>query len=760
MKIKSIHYLRGGLARLIVFLGFVFVATSAKADQWGDWTYTTDGRNVTITGYVGVNSNEVVPDEISGQPVRNIGNNTFFNKFSLKSVDLGTNLVSIGDNAFGMCTNLASINIPASVTNIGFQAFYYCFGMTNLQLGMATPYIGKWAFVFCWNLPSIGVHSNNPAYASRDGVLFNKDETQLIACPGGVSGSYEIPNSVTQIAYSAFSSCGSIAEVIIPNSVTYVGEHAFGGCASITNAISLENVTSLREGAFYNCKKIPSVRLGNGITTLETNVFFWCEGLTNIVMPSVTNIQYEAFWNCTALTAAYFWGNEPVADPSALFGCNSAVVYYYPWTTGWTNTFCGRPTVPMDISYTVNNGTVTITGYTGTNSYLVIPNTISNMSVVAVGDWAFSNKTTITGVSFPASLSNIGTGAFLNCYSLQSITIPPNVTNVGTYAFMNCLGLSSLVLSNGVTSLQDFSFFTCTNLTSIAIPASVSFIGTGVFGNEPSLQTFTVSPSNPFFSATNDILFDKNLTRLIQCPASKKSGLTIPPSVVNIGGFSFGGCFSLTNMVIPNGVTNIGQYAFYSCSSLTNMVVPASVVTIGSNAFSWATRLTNIVFKGNPPAIALPVFDWDDALTVYYYPWTSGWTGSFGGRPTQVMPAYTQWLTDFGFSTNLTEDNDNDGMLNWQEFLSHTDPTTNIDLLAITSMWSETNVQISWLAKSNVSYQVMKSIDLMVAWSNAPSGIGGNQQSYQTTPADGLLLYDGPDVAGSANAFYRVNVVP
>jgi hypothetical protein len=46
----------------------------AKADQWGDWTYTSDGSNVTITGYGGTDGDVVIPDEIFNMPVRNIGN--------------------------------------------------------------------------------------------------------------------------------------------------------------------------------------------------------------------------------------------------------------------------------------------------------------------------------------------------------------------------------------------------------------------------------------------------------------------------------------------------------------------------------------------------------------------------------------------------------------------------------------------------------------------------------------------------------------
>ncbi|MEI8123307.1 MAG: hypothetical protein WCI20_14855 [bacterium] len=105
-------------------------------------------------------------------------------------------------------------------------------------------------------------------------------------------------------------------------------------------------------------------------------------------------------------------------------------------------------------------------------------------------------------------------------------------------------------------------------------------------------------------------------------------------------------------------------------------------------------------------------------------------------------------------------DYDHDGMLNWQEYLAGTNPTNDADRLAIASMGSGTNAQITWLAKSNVSYQVMKSLDLLGAWSNAPSGTGINQQAFQTAPADGVLQYADPDYAGATNGFYRVEAVP
>jgi hypothetical protein len=78
------------------------------------------------------------------------------------------------------------------------------------------------------------VDTNNPAYASADGVLFNKSQTMLIQYPAGLSGSYAIPESVTWIEDEAFSSCTSLTDVIIPDSVTGIGDYAFDWCTSLT----------------------------------------------------------------------------------------------------------------------------------------------------------------------------------------------------------------------------------------------------------------------------------------------------------------------------------------------------------------------------------------------------------------------------------------------------------------------------------------------------------------------------------------------
>ena len=83
---------------------------------------------------------------------------------------------------------------------------------------------------FAWNtyplLTAINVDAENPAFSSENGVLFNKDKTELIRFPRGKQGAYSIPKSVTSIGIGAFQN-SSLTSVIIPENVTSIGNNAF-----------------------------------------------------------------------------------------------------------------------------------------------------------------------------------------------------------------------------------------------------------------------------------------------------------------------------------------------------------------------------------------------------------------------------------------------------------------------------------------------------------------------------------------------------
>ena len=176
---------------LLLSAFFVVATDTVSAAQEGDYTYTTSGSPVvaTITGYTGAGGAITIPPTLGGYDTVAIGNNAFYN-----------------------CTSLTSVNVPSSVTSIGDGAFAVCASLTTID-----------------------VNTDNPNYASIDGVLYDKTITTLIQYPGGRVGAFTIRSSVTSIGGWAFNSCTSLTSVTIRSSIASIGEYAFSSCTSLTS---------------------------------------------------------------------------------------------------------------------------------------------------------------------------------------------------------------------------------------------------------------------------------------------------------------------------------------------------------------------------------------------------------------------------------------------------------------------------------------------------------------------------------------------
>jgi hypothetical protein len=190
-------------------------------------------------------------------------------------------------------------------------------------------------------------------------------------------------------------------------------------------------------------------------------------------------------------------------------------------------------------------------------------------NVASIGDYAFYNCTGLTALTLGSGVTSVGNYTFNGCYSLTNVTIPNSVTSIGIYAFASCYYLASVTISTNVTSIGIYTFYNCSSLASVTIPNSVTSLGAGVFSACDALTNITVGASNPVFSSTNGVLFDKAQTTLLQCPAGLAGSYTIPSSVTALADHAFFSCSSLTNVTTPNSLIIIGTNAFASCSSLT-----------------------------------------------------------------------------------------------------------------------------------------------------------------------------------------------
>ena len=157
-------------------------------------------------------------------------NSSLYGPF-VSTVALSEGITTIPDRAFYKCSILTTIEIPASVTTIGSGG----------------------VFVRCTGLTSITVAEDNENFTAEDGILYNKDKTELLICPQGKSGVVEIPSSVTEIGSYAFSGCTQITGVTIPESVKSIGNAAFEGCTGLTTVALPASLTSLGDGVFQDC---------------------------------------------------------------------------------------------------------------------------------------------------------------------------------------------------------------------------------------------------------------------------------------------------------------------------------------------------------------------------------------------------------------------------------------------------------------------------------------------------------------------------
>ncbi len=643
-RLKSLITLRVRLRTVLAgFLVSVLFSLALPFTAQAGWTYTTNNGEIAITGYTDPVGDGIIPNKINGLPV-----------------------TSIADWAF--CgASLTSVTMPDSLIRIGVGAF-----------------------TGCLSLAAITVDPLNSAYSSVDGVLFNKNQTALVGYPGGKAGAYTIPDSVTTIGEGAFSGCSGLTIVVMGNSVTSIEDDAFESCTSLIGVTIGNSVTNIGAHAFASCASLTEVCFRGNAPSVSWDAFYADGNTTFYYLPGTTGWDATfddhptALWHLPHPTILSFgesfgirtnqfgfitsWARNfsvrveactnlahPLWSPLATLALTNGWAYFSdPDQASYKNRFyrlCAPPAPAQDFTYTTNNGTITITGYTGPGGDVTIPNTINGLPVTSIVNWGFWG-TNLTSVTIPDSVSNIGDYVFNNCSSLTTITLGNSVTNIGAMAFKQCAsltaitvpaldsayssvdgvlfnksqttlvaypggkagacvisdtvtnigdsafydstGLTSVAVPDGVTSIGDEAFEYCTGLTNVTIGSGVTNIGSSAFSSCYRLTAISVDPSNSIYSSLGGVLFNKSQTVLIQYPTGKAGAYTIPNTVTNIGDSAFYECPSLIGVTIPDSVISIGDEAFASCLFLTSITIPKNVTSVGAGAFASCYGLTAI----------------------------------------------------------------------------------------------------------------------------------------------------------------------
>ncbi len=231
-----------------------------------------------------------------------------------------------------------------------------------------------------------------------------------------------------------------------------------------------------------------------------------------------------------------------------------------------------------------------------------------------IGQYAFYECPALKEVTLPESVTKIGGYAFYRCDKLERINID-KVTEILFSAFSNCSSLDGITLADGITNIMDSTFLNCSSLTSINVPASLTWLDSaGIFPGCTALTEINVDEGNTTYSSEDGVLFNKDKTSLYKFPTGKSlDGYTIPESVEVIISGAFSEYSKNQNANYENGlltvgkwivdaksdgvsgnyeinvsenVTNIANTVFSLCENLKSISIPKNITSIGRNAFN------------------------------------------------------------------------------------------------------------------------------------------------------------------------------
>lgn len=183
----------------------------------------------------------------------------------------------------------------------------------------------------------------NEFYSSDGGVLFTKDKGVIIQFPGGKTGEYTIPDSVTRIEDGAFSGCAELTSITMSARIYRIGDAAFSGCTSLASVTFSRGHLGIGDGAFSSCTSLTSITIPAN-AFLGAGAFSSCNNLTSVLIGENAFLDVGVFWLCSNLSNVRFTGNAPIhLGGSDTFYSSFPTVYRRYDTTGWSDTFLGRP---------------------------------------------------------------------------------------------------------------------------------------------------------------------------------------------------------------------------------------------------------------------------------------------------------------------------------------------------------------------------------------------------------------------------------
>ena len=586
--------------------GLKDVYYTSTEDEWNKITIGNDNENLTNatihynfepepsnkqTGSCGDNVTYSLDTETGVLTISGTGkmkdysgeDSPFYQNSNIKSVIIENGVTSIGNLAFSSCNSLIEVSLPSSIISLGVSAFSGCENLMSISIPANVADIQSIAFAGCKKLTSIEVDSNNENYSSINGVLFDKNITELVCYPAGKNdASYTVPNTVKSFAYGSFYDCENLTSVIIPNGVTSIGG-----------------------ASFWNCKNLKSIVIPKSVTKIDLFSFNGCESLKDIYY---TGTQDE-------------WNNITIGDGN--INLTSATIHYnfVPCTENQHNYYGEWKIIeePTCTKVGLKQRTCSFDGYVQKEE---IP-AKGHTEVVINGYAATCEKSGLTDgkkcsacgevLEAQKEIAKLG-------HSYTKTVVEPTCTEQG-YTIYKCETCGDTKKANFVNAKgHDFSnnaqfcLNGCGKVNPNYVAPDTSTVQTGSCGDNViySLNTetgvLTISGTgemtdSPFSqnSSIKSVIIENGVTSIVTYAFSgctSLTSITISDSVTSIGESAFDGCTSLVSVTLSKSITTIEYSTFFGCSSLTSIEIPKSVTTIVNFAFCGCTNLTDVYYDG------------------------------------------------------------------------------------------------------------------------------------------------------------------
>lgn len=153
------------------------------------------------------------------------------------------------------------------------------------------------------------------------------------------------------------------------------------------------------------------------------------------------------------------------------------------------------------------------------------------------------------------------------------VVVPEGVTELAPCLFWDNQVIEEVILPDTLVNISGDTFYNSASLKKVNIPKNVKFMGNNPFAGCPNIEVINESP---YFNLVDGILYNRDFTRLIYYPISKKDD----------------------RYEIKEGCRILGKHSFYLCDNLKEVVIPSSIIKLENNPFSGCTKI-NLINKSD-----------------------------------------------------------------------------------------------------------------------------------------------------------------